>query len=500
LILLVNPRATKPGFRRFPLSLLALGGALPETESWEIFDGNRPGHERLELLASRIDAAKAAGDPVELLAITVMPGPQTASAVPLTKALKAKYPQIPIVWGGYFPTMYTAAALNASYVDWVVRGQGERTLVELLEVIRGSRDPATVQGLAYRVDGAHRVNAERPWVGPNELPPPRWDKIPVDEYLEATFLGRRTGVYQASIGCPYTCNFCAVIDFWGSREKFEDPARTAAHLSHLVERHGMDGVHFYDNNFFLKEAQAEEVCARLLPLGLSWWCEARIDAMLRFSERTWDLIRRSGLKMVFFGAESGSDEALRRMSKHLTVAQTLEIAARIENTGIRPEFSFVIGGPDDPEGDIDATLSLVRKLKAINPRSEIILQYYTPTPQRRGTYGDVDPYAGTPETPEEWATPAWVDWASHEKPVTSWMSRGLGARVSDFELVMKSRFPSVHDAKTRAWGKTLGRVLARRRWEEGDFANPRILRQVRRLARIPRDERQMYGHLRPPEA
>jgi radical SAM superfamily enzyme YgiQ (UPF0313 family) len=485
MILLVNPRATKPGFRRFPLSLMALGAALPEGESWEIFDGNEPGNDKPDVLFARIDAAKVAGDPVELLAITAMPGPQMRSAIPLTKALRARDPKTPIVWGGYFPTMYTRVCVEDGAIDWIVRGR---------------RDPATVLGLAWRgADGEVHVNGERPWVGPSELPDPRYDKIHVPGYLESTFLGRRTGVYQASIGCPYVCNFCAVIDFFGSREKFEEPARVARHLSHLVKTYGMDGLHFYDNNFFLKEDHAVEMAERLTPLGLRWWCEARVDVMLKFSDATWTKLARSGLAMVFYGAESGSDEALRRMKKHLTVAETLELARRIRPFGIRPEFSFVIGGPDDPQDDVDRTLRLVRELKAINPASEIILQYYTPTPQRKGTYGDVDPYEGTPATLDEWATPAWVDWSTHEKPLTRWVSAELGATVADFELVLKSRFPSVQDAKTREWGKRLGKALARRRWDTGNFANPRLLRKVRTLAKVPLEERQMYGHLRPPD-
>src|SRR5262249_9731114 len=146
------------------------------------------------------------------------------------------------------------------------------------------------------------------------------------------------------------------------------------------------------------EPHALETAERLTPLGLRWWCEARVDVMLKLSEKTWAMLARSGLAMVFYGAESGSNEALARMSKHLTTDQTLEVAARTKEHGIVTEFSFVIGGPDDPAEDIDATLRLVRELKTNNTASEIILQYFTPTPQRRAPYGGVDPYEGTPET------------------------------------------------------------------------------------------------------
>ena len=80
---------------------------------------------------------------------------------------------------------------------------------ELLEVLDDRRDPKTVNGLAFRqCDGSHWLSPERQWLGPNELPAPPYRKIEVDDYLHPTVLGRRSGVYQASIGCPYACNFC----------------------------------------------------------------------------------------------------------------------------------------------------------------------------------------------------------------------------------------------------------------------------------------------------
>lgn len=497
MILFVNPRVTRPRNRRFPLSVMAIGAALPEGTTWEIVDGNRPGVDPYEDIVAWIESRADGPDPVRAVAMTVMPGPQLANAVPLAKRLKARYPRLPIIWGGYFPSLYPTPVLNADYIDYAVRGQGERTFVELLEVLDGHRDPATVAGLAYRDGDQHRIGPERPWVGPDELPPPPYHKIPVEDYLQPTFLGRRSGVYQASIGCPYACSFCGVISVFGSREKQESPERTARHLAFLVRNYGMDSLHFYDNNFILREDRLIELCERIRPLGLAWWCEARVDALLRLSDRAWRAMKAAGLKMVFMGAESGSDEALRRMNKKLTTAQTLEVAARTREYGIIPEFSFVLGGPDDPEGDIEASLRFIRELKRVNPAMELITYFYTPTPQRRGTYGDVDPLAGTPDTLEEWAEPQWVAWSSHRDPETPWLDRRLKARVEDFELVLKSRFPSVHDWRTRRWGKALAKLLAARRWRAGDYDNPRLLRAIRRWARVP-DDPEAYGHLRPP--
>ena len=501
MILLVNPRATRPKNRRFPLSVMAIGAALPEHVAWDLVDGNLPGADPLAEIVARVERARGSADPVRAVAFTVMPGPQLVAAVPLARALKARCPDVQIVWGGNFASLYPAPVLDAPYVDWVVRGQGEQTFVELLDVLDGARDPHDVAGLCFREpDGSHHLGVERRWLGPDDLPAPPYHRIDVADYLHPTFLGRRSGVYQASIGCPHGCKFCGVISVFGRKERIGAAARTVEHLTFLAREHGMDSVHFYDNNFFVSEPQARDFAERIAPLGLRWWCEARVDTLTRFSDDSWRLLARAGLAMVFCGAESGSDAVLRKMDKGTTTAQIVEVAARTRTHGIIPEFSFVFGDPQDPEAEIDNTLAFVRRLKLVNPAMELISYFYTPTPQRRGTYGDVDALQGTPATLEEWTQPEWLAWMTHEDPKVPWMDGRLRARVQDFELVLRSRFPSVHDHRTLAWGKAVGRLMARRRWARGDFEAPRALRTIRRLAQWAPDDSQAYGHLRAPSA
>ena len=497
MILFINPRATRPRNRRFPLSLMAVGAALPPSVSWEIIDENMPRMDVVAAVRRHVEQRAGTADPVRMIAMTVMPGPQLPNAVRLSKALKHEHPALPIAWGGNFGSLYPEPVLNAPYVDWLVRGQGEQTFLDLLAVLAGELDAKSVAGLAFREpDGKHWIGPERFWVGPDELPDPPYHKIEVADYLHPTFLGRRSGVYQASIGCPYACNFCGVISVFGRKEKVQPPERTARHLAWLKQHHGMDSVHFYDNNFFLNEAHAREVAEAVLPLGLPWWCEARVDALCRFSDETWRMLKTAGLRMVFCGAESGSDEILAKMSKGITTAQVEEVARRSRQHGIVPEFSFVFGDPDEPEREIDNTLRFIRKLKGINPQAEIISYFYTPTPQRAGTYGDIDALSGTPRDLDEWVKPEWVNWMTHEDPHVPWLAREVKARVDDFETVLKSRFPSAHDRQTRPWGKVVGQVLAMRRWRSADYADPELLRRVRELARKVPDDRQAYGHLR----
>src|ERR1700691_2198627 len=133
MIILFNPRSTKPRNRRLPLSVLALAAVLEGREDYEIVDGNLDDNATATIL--RLIQERE----VELLGVTVMPGPQMAAAVESCKEIRRRYPKLPIVWGGYFASIYGDAALNARYVDYAVRGQGEETLLELLDAMRGKR-------------------------------------------------------------------------------------------------------------------------------------------------------------------------------------------------------------------------------------------------------------------------------------------------------------------------------------------------------------------------
>lgn len=333
MIILFNPRATKPRNRRFPLSVMALAAVLEGREEYQIVDGNlddNPTQTILDLIRH---------NHVELLGVSVMPGPQMASAVTSCQEIRRQFPQVPIVWGGYFPSTYTDASLNARYVNYVVRGQGEDTLLELIDALRGKRPLEGILGLSYKdLFGLHRHNPERLMKGPDSFPWSPFHRVPVEKYLRPSFFGRRTAAHHASIGCPFRCSFCGVHAIYGNRELAESPARTEAILSHLKTQYGADSVQFYDMNFFLKESHARELADRMAPLGLRWWCEARIDTFNRYSDATLEAVRRAGCTMIFFGAESGSDWVLKEMQKDITTEQTLAVAQRIRQFGIIPEF------------------------------------------------------------------------------------------------------------------------------------------------------------------
>jgi anaerobic magnesium-protoporphyrin IX monomethyl ester cyclase len=485
MIILFNPRATRPRNRRLPLAVLALAAVLEGREEYEIVDGNLD-ENPTKIILDLIDRHQ-----VELLGITVMPGPQMVAAMETSREVRRLRPHVPIVWGGYFPSVYPDSALNARYVDYVVRGQGEDTLLELLDALRGRRAFASILGLSHKdAFGLQRANPERPMKGPDDFPWSPFHKVPVEKYLRPSFFGKRTAVHHASIGCPFNCSFCGVHAAYGNREKLESPERTVAILQHLVTHYGADSVQFYDMNFFLREDHARELADRLAPLNLRWWCEARVDIMSRFSDETLAALKRAGCTMIFFGAESGSDWALKEMQKGITIDQTILMAERTRQFGIIPEFSFVIGNPKDPEADTHATLQFIRKLKKINPASEIIMYHYTPVPQPGKMYGDIDGKITFPSTPAEWATKEWMDFTLRIDTQAPWLKRQTKDLIDNFETVIGSRWPTVQDIRAPRWSRALLKTLSSWRYAFHIYRFPVELRWANHLIDLRKPKRE----------
>jgi anaerobic magnesium-protoporphyrin IX monomethyl ester cyclase len=481
MIILYNPKAARYRNRRLPLSILSIAAVLEGREEYAIVDGN------LDLHPTETIAALIQEHTVEMLAVSVMPGPQTVGAVSTCREIRARFPHVKIVWGGYFPTNYTAAALNSAYVDFAVRGQGELTFLELLSALRENREPQNIAGLSYKdSDQRPRHNPERPMKTPDSFPWLPYHRLSVEKYLLPTFLGQRTAVHQASIGCPFRCSFCGVVNFSGSREKMEAPERTEAVLRHLAQNYGVDAVQFYDNNFFLREDHTQELAKRIEPLNLKWWCEGRSDIMMSYSDATFEAIRRAGCKMIFFGAESGNNETLKEMKKDLRAEDTLALASRIRRFDIIPEFSIIFGNPKDPEGDTKECIAFIRELKRLNPDSEIVVEHYTPVPQRTKMYGNVEDQVRFPDTPDEWATDRWQRYATQKDPKTPWLRPSTKQLIDNFELVVSSRWPTVQDIRLPQWGRMTLKALSAWRYKLAVYSAPFELKWTQRMIDLRR--------------
>jgi len=383
-VLLINARICSPRSARLPLSLLHLGAVLEGRHEYTILDGN------LEPECAALAAAAVREQPYDLVGLTVMPGPQVGPSIAVSQAVRSADPRVPIVWGGYFPTLYTGAALNAPYVDYVVRGQARRPCWNCSRPAwptPTAADSGAPAGLEAGPGCRSSVTAS--WSTPAPQVPPA-DGFPPLPYHRAGDLSRYLhrvtspphGLASGGHRCRYRCSFCGVGCRCSTATPPCRPASISAAPASAADECGADGLQFVDHNFFDSEAASQPLIEALVDIGLPWWAYARADALSSFSAETWQLLRRSQFRMAYIGAEAAGEDVLRRMRKGTVPHQTLEAAARCREHGVIPELSFVLGGPEDPESEAERTLQFVKQVKRLHPEAEIILYIYTPTPQR----------------------------------------------------------------------------------------------------------------------
>jgi anaerobic magnesium-protoporphyrin IX monomethyl ester cyclase len=489
-ILLINPTITAQRHARFPLAILSVSAALEGRYASTIIDGNID----RDFVATTLRTISYGS--VAAVGVTVMGGPQLRSAIAVSKAIREKVPSVPIIWGGAFPTVCPEATVNAAYVDYAVRGQGEDTIVELLNTLHGNGkdDVASIPGLSWRLDGMAVHNVDRKFSTSSlerMLPYDRLDNP--RQYLSKTYLGDRTAGYQAALGCRFRCTFCGVATMFRGKMALPTAARLEQDLGFMKYELGVNAIQFYDHNFFDREVDMVPLLEVLAKLELPWWCFARSDALVNLSEASWALVKKSRLRMAYIGAESPSDWLLHDIRKGTRSDQTLEAIEQCRRHGVIPELSFMVAPPQDPEGETEKTFEFIRMIKRVHPGTEVMIYVYTPLPRRRNGKGG-GPESITseyrdcegmpvvfPRTADEWAEPRWVDYWCHQG--APWVSERLRRRIVDFTTVLGCRFPTIMDIRASNWGKSTLRALASWRYRFQRYDDPWELRVSRKLVR-----------------
>lgn len=485
MIILYNPWSTPSRKKPLPMSLLAIASMLEGRHDYEIVDGNLVG----DPVARIVEIGKT--KKLTAIGITVMPGPQLNRAVPDSRRLKAALPGVPIVWGGYFPSQHAETCLREDFVDFCIHSQGELTFLELLGMLEVGGAFSSVLGLSYRENGRIRHNPHRPLIPLDDLPDWPYHKLPMARYFHKHYLGNRVGTHHSSYGCPFACNFCAVVSMSRRHWLAQSPARTAQVVKLQRERYGADAIQFHDMDFFVSEPRTAEVADRIAGLGITWWALGRVDELMRYSDATWGKMKASGLKMIYCGAESGSDATLKRMNKggKASAGLTVELARRTKSHGIVPEFAFVVGNPPDPIEDIRGTMAFIRQLKEVNPVSEIILYMYTPVPLEGTLYEEATALGFKfPDTLDAWVSGDWRHFSLRRDPHLPWLDPGLTTVVRNFESVLNAYYPTVTDTRLTGFRRALLRVLAGWRYRSQFYSAPLELRLFHRAFGYRRPE------------
>jgi anaerobic magnesium-protoporphyrin IX monomethyl ester cyclase len=276
----------------------------------------------------------------------------------------AKAQNCTVILCGSDATDHAASYLQAG-ADFVLLGEGEETLLELLEVLDGKTAVSLPQilGLAYKENDKICQNRRRPVLsGIDNLPFPAWDLVDVEKYRQIWLTHH--GYYSMNMvttrGCPYHCNWCAK-PIWGQRYHARSPHSVAAEMQWLQETYQPDHIWFADDIMGLKPGWwsqfADEVVAQGVKLPFK--CLSRADLIVARPENV-PALKQAGCDIIWLGAESGSQKILDGMEKGTAVSQIRQAAQQLQDAGVKVGFFLQFGYPGETREDIEMTLQLVR--------------------------------------------------------------------------------------------------------------------------------------------
>jgi len=431
-VVLYNPQAS---FFTMPLALLAIGSRLdPARYDVRIVDG-RIERAPTAAVLSEID------DRTVLVGMTVLTGAPIRDALRVTEAVRRYRPRLPIVWGGWHPSLFPIESLTEARVDAVVIGQGEEPFAQMVERLAGGgslvgigdrekgaggqepanggqgsgasgQDPANLEGVPGTAvvcagnDGGGPIvvrGAPQPLVDLNRLPSHNYELIPVERYF--TQKRQRQLDYVSSQGCRFRCTFCADPSVYRRGWSGLEPERIADELDSHWRRYEVRDVGFQDETFFTSAKRVAAIAEAFLRRGLrfSWMATMRADQGARLDERVLGDCRRAGLRRVMIGVEAGSQPMLEWMKKDITIDQVFDSASKCAHVGVAVLFNLIVGFPNESDESVAATLQMAMRLRSLSPNFEVSVFYYRPYPGNPITDQLERSGVPLPHTLDDWA-------------------------------------------------------------------------------------------------
>ncbi|MHB1389985.1 MAG: B12-binding domain-containing radical SAM protein [Thermoleophilia bacterium] len=387
-----------------PLSILALGAPL-HAAGYEVVLIDERLHDNPEL------AVMQAGAGALCVGISTITGYQLQRSIYFARMLKQRWPDLPIIWGGYHPSLLPELTASEPYVDAVVRGQGEVALQEIISHIEAGEGFAGITGVTYRdASGTVVTNPDRPMADVSTFPPAPYELLDIERFFRMNG-GRRALQFITSQGCPFKCTFCVepkVFGKWSGRTSLQIVDEVQA----LHLRYRLEHVTFSDPNLFASKKRIEEMCHMWLEreLGISWSGAARADQMYKVSPEFIRLLHDTRCSQIGIGIESGSQAILDMIDKRTSPDKAIRSNAVLEAAGVQGCYAFMVGFPKalpEAKDEIWQTLMLIKQMRKAHPEVVTVTFYVTPYPGTPIHDMAVSLNLKMPEKTEEWA-----DWES----------------------------------------------------------------------------------------
>lgn len=256
----------------------------------------------------------------------------------IAERIKRKRPNTAVCLGG--PAASPISALIMSkfpFIDFVVRGEGEETFVDLICCLQGKKAPGEIPGLTWRNGSSVVTN------GPRHLER-NLDQLPVPAFEAFDMTGGAPLYLDVGRGCPFVCQFCATAPFWKRQYRMKSIERICRELCLIRDRYGRNRVNFSHDIFTCDRSWTLEFCDHLIrsQIGVTWTCSTRTDII---DPEVLERMAAAGCEEIYYGIETGSPKLQKEIDKNLDLDRAREIVQTTARFGIRPVTGFIIGYP-----------------------------------------------------------------------------------------------------------------------------------------------------------
>jgi anaerobic magnesium-protoporphyrin IX monomethyl ester cyclase len=295
----------------------------------------------------------------DFVAISVITStaPDSIKVIELAKRIN---PEIKTIMGGVHASfMYDELFSTTDALDFVIRGEGEITLVELLDSVSGGGDLSGVKGIVYRENGAVYVNDVRPFMKNFDNLPMAWDLLDWEDYKYFILPGSRLGAVCTSRGCDKDCTFCSQQKFWMKTWRGRSPEDIVQEMFTLRSQYGVDVVLFTDDYPTPDRQRWEKLLDLIIKrdLDMKILMETRAEDIVR-DEDILHKYKKAGIIHIYVGTEATQQESLDYIKKDLSIEESKKSLALLRDVGIITETSMILGFPDETENSIARTLEL----------------------------------------------------------------------------------------------------------------------------------------------
>ncbi len=315
------------------------------------------------------------------LGISLVTGPMIRETVEIARALKEWNPEFPIILGGWHPSLLPTQTLEASFIDFVVRGQGEETLLELVQHIESGSAPDFVSGIGFKREGKLIFTPERALRPLVEMPPKAYHLADFDAYER--LCGRRWAMYISSLACPFNCAYCTNAGVYGRKWNALSAEQFVEETVDLTRRYDLEMLWVVDDNFLVDLDRARAIADGLVRAGANfqWSIQATTNLVARLSQEDLKLLHRGGLHQVCQGVDSGSPKILKAMNKDFQDFESIyQSAERCLIAGIRPSFNIIFAYPGEGPAERQETVRFMMDVCRRFPGAEFWTNIFTPYP------------------------------------------------------------------------------------------------------------------------